>query len=40
MDKQEREKEIMFYVEESEFSEFVEFDRASAWCFIADDDST
>lgn len=39
LDKLEREKEIFFVVEDSEFSEFVEFDRNSAWCFLADDDS-
>jgi hypothetical protein len=39
LDKLEREKEIFFVVEESEFSEFVQFDRNSAWCFLADDDS-
>ena len=39
LDKVEREKEIFFVVEESEFSEFVEFERNSAWCFLADNDS-
>ena len=38
VDKLEREKQIFFIVEESEFSEFVQFDRDSAWCFLADDD--
>ena len=39
LDKLEREKAIVFIVEESEFSDFVQFDRDSAWCFLADDDS-
>lgn len=40
VDKLEREKQIIFVVEESEFSDFVSFKRDSAWCFIADDDGT
>ena len=39
LDKLEREEEISFDVVDSEFSDFVEFDRDSSWIFIADDDS-
>ena len=39
VDKREREFELQFYIEQSEFSDFVEFERDSAWVFIADDDS-
>ena len=39
LDKLEREEKIIFFVEESEFAEFVQFDRDSAWIFLADDDS-
>ena len=39
VDKREREVELQFYIVDAPFSEFVEFDRSSAWVFIADDDS-
>lgn len=39
LDKLEREVEIYFIVEDSQFSEFIEFERDSAWLFVADDDS-
>lgn len=39
LDKIEREVQIYFIIVESEFSEFLSFDRDSAWVFIADDDS-
>ena len=38
LDKLEREKAIVFVVGESEFSEFVGFDRDTAWCYLTDDD--
>jgi hypothetical protein len=38
IDKLEREVMLKFYIEESPFSAFVEFDRCDAWLFIADDD--
>lgn len=40
VDKLEREVELYFYIEDSEFSDFVEFERASAWLYISDDDGT
>ena len=39
VDKQEREQELFFAVEDSEFSEFVTFERSSSWIYVTDDDS-
>lgn len=39
VDKREREVGLQFYIVDGPFSEFVVFDRSTAWVFIADDDS-